>query len=413
MSEGHEVRLYIDEPQSRECFNGIVEKVSQWRDGIDWAGKDGLIIFDDAGYGIRQDELRAEGYCVVGGCAEADRIELDREYGQQIFKKYGLQTATLVDFSSIKDAIEYVREHPRKWVIKRNGSVSKQLYYAGDEDDGSDVITLLQQYEHEKREISTRITLHERVEGVEFGVGRYFNGEEWIGPIELNVEHPRLYPGGLGPITNEMGTLAWYTDDERNKLYLETIAKLKPYLQKIKFKGDFALNCIVNERGAFILEATPRFGSPILHLQQQIHRSPWGEFLLALAKGDSYKLEWNPGYGIVVLVAVPPFPYVAKEVNRSSYGLTFDLGGISRAQLSQVAFEEVARREEDKNQLYIADQYGYVAYVSAVARTIPRAQQAAYGIISKLNIPRMFYRHDIGSQFLKQDRKILKDFGYL
>ena len=68
------------------------------------------------------------------------------------------------------------------------------------------------------------------------------------------------------------------------------------------------------------MEATARLGSPIVHLHSEIHKSPWGEFLYAIAKGENYNLKWEKGFGLVVLVAIPPFPYTEE---RKKYTLRF------------------------------------------------------------------------------------------
>jgi len=37
---------------------------------------------------------------------------------------------------------------------------------------------------------------------VEVAVGDFFNGTEFIEPINVNFEHKKLFPGNLGPSTN-------------------------------------------------------------------------------------------------------------------------------------------------------------------------------------------------------------------
>ena len=221
---------------------------------------------------------------------------------------------TLPLFKNVIEAIEFIQKNPRAWVVKQNGHASKGINYVGHFDDGRDVISLLKNYMINPKMKREHITLQEKIVGVEIGVGRYFNGSEWIGPIEYNIEHKKFFPGDIGPTTSEMGTIAWYDDKEDNKLYKEILAPMKPYLQKINFRGDFEINCIVNENGAFPLEATPRFGSPIIHLHTEIHTSSWGELLYKIAKGDEVDFKWKKGFGIVVLLAVPPFPYTKKAI---------------------------------------------------------------------------------------------------
>ncbi len=218
------------------------------------------------------------------------------------------------------------------------------------------------------------------MEGIELACARYFNGKDWVGPIEMNVEYKKMFPGNLGPTTGEMGTLAWYDDDiENNKLYQETLARMKPYLQKIDYRGDIDINVIVNKTGAYPLEATPRLGAPIIYLHAEFHTSPWGAFLKALADGRSYDLKYKKGYGIVVVLAVPPAPYSKKIKEMSPKGLDiyFD-PKMKPRDMKHVWFEGVAARaSRGKKRYFISDEDGYVAYVTAVDRR-PRNLPAGY-----------------------------------
>lgn len=413
--EGHQVKLFFPNPELRLNFEGLVEKTGDWRQELPWVGKTGLIVFDDVGSGKVQDELRAEGYSVFGGCELGDKLEADRSHAQTVMAEHGIKTVEIKNFKDIPSAIKYVKENNGSWVIKQNGHSSKSLNYVSMFDDGRDIINVLENYARIPKYQLRSITLQRRIQGVEIGVGRYFNGHDWVGPIEINIEHKKLFPGDLGPPTSEMGTLGWYDDDEHNRLFQETLAKLKPYLQKINYRGDIDLNCIVNEEGAFPLEVTPRMGTPIVHLHDELHRSPWGEFLKAVADGRPYNLKWQRGYGIVVMLTVPPFPYSKKLKQFSSFGVNiyFDKK-MTPADLRHLHFEEAAKRRDNGSQppFYISGFLGYVMYVTAVAESVESARHKVYQLIHKIQIPKMFYRNDIGSSFVRENRHKLEELGY-
>jgi phosphoribosylamine--glycine ligase len=284
--------------------------------------------------------------------------------------------------------------------------------------DGSDVLDLLEYYGRSTHDDSSHFILQQQIDGVEIGVGRYFNGRDWLGPVELNIEHKKLFPGGLGPKTYEMGTIMWYDADDDNRLFREVLSPLAPYLKSIDFRGDFEINCIVNEQGAFPLEATSRFGYPAVQLQTEFHHSPWGEFLGAVARGEDYRLEWREGYGIVVLIALPPFPFY------QNYELERPLPQGLRIHFREEPDEEeqrhfhpdevaVQRVGQGREVWRTCSETGYIMHVSGLEATVEAAREQVYRRIDNIVIPKMFYRSDIGLRFLEQDRKLLEKWGYL
>lgn len=411
--EGHAVKLYIDEKGRRGNFDNLVTRVSDWKSELPWVGKNGLIVFDDVGYGFIGDALRKEGYTVFGASVNGDTLEQNRTYCQDIFSRYGLDVLPTKNFEDIGDAIHFVKKNPEAWVIKQNGAESKILNYVGFFDDGRDILDVLKTYKINNSHHSQLLTLQKKAVGVEIAVTRYFNGIDWVGPILMNMEHKKFLPGDIGPTTSEMGTLGWYTNDEGNKLFSNTLAKIKPYLQKVNYRGVFDINCIVNQEEAFPLEATSRIGSPIVHLQTELNNSPWSEIIFAIGKGKPYDLKYKTGFGIVVAVTIPPFPYAKKIEDHSQIGThIYFLDGMTEEDKSHIHFEEVSWHKQNK-QHYISDNRGYVLYVTGHGDTVQEAQKMAYGIIKKIHIPKMMYRNDIGQRFIDESEAKLRAWGYI
>lgn len=415
--EGNDVKLYIKENDSfiQKTCEGMVKKIDSLEKGVEWVGKDGLIVFDCIGFGKMQDKFRKDGFSVVGGSELGDLLESDRQYGQKIFSACGIKNIPSHNFSSPKEAIRFLEKHRGPWVIKQNGDANKSINYVGKFSDNRDTINLIKRYNHNKttrRECST-IDLQKKIYGIEIGVGRYFNGKDWVGPIEIDMEHKDLFNGDIGPKTPEMGTLIWYEQNENNKLFQETLAKMKGYLRKIDFRGDININCIVNEKSIYPLEATARFGYPAIQLHMEFHISPWGKFLKALADGTDYNLKTRKGYGIVVLIATPPFPYYRNRFSNFSLEGTpiFFKDEISTEDFDHIHFEGVARKKS--GEYYICDNIGYVIHISGLDSTVEGAREKVYSLIRKIVIPKMYYRTDIGLKFIQESQKKLREWEYI
>jgi phosphoribosylamine--glycine ligase len=107
------------------------------------------------------------------------------------------------------------------------------------------------------------------VTGVEVAVGAFFNGKEFIYPLNVNFEHKKLFPGNIGPSRGEMGTAMFWSGP--NKLFNSTLKKMEAKLASEGYVGYIDLNCIVNGNGIYPLEFTARFGYPTISIQQGGH----------------------------------------------------------------------------------------------------------------------------------------------
>lgn len=413
IAENHDIKLYIDKPEWKECLENIIPKTNNWEKELTWVGKDGLIIFDDVGFGEEQDNLRKQGYTVVGGSAGADELELNRELFQNLLKSYAIPILPSYDFKNIDDAIDFIKKNPDQWVVKQNAHFGV-LNYVGERNDGKDSIGVLNSY----RNYNIKAThLQKRVRGIEIGVARYFNGLDWVGPIEINHEHKRLYNDDVGPLTHEMGTIMWYSDDEKLPLFEKTLSKLKPYLQKIDFRGDIDINCIVNKEGIWPLEATPRFGNPSTPLQCELNKSDWSEFLHAVASKQSYDLRYKDTFGIVVCIALPPFPYLpmftGNKANLENTILSFK-ENFSEDDWKHIHLEEISlKKEGGVNTYHWTGTDGWVMHITAEDKDISKAQEKVYSLINKIILPNMFYRTDIGTRVKNHDLLQLKKWGWI
>src|SRR5688572_24368203 len=107
--EGFEVKYHIMSKADRDVGDGFVEKVDRWEDHKDWAD---VIVFDDCEFGSLVEKLRREGKAVIGGNSYTDKLEMDRDFGQEEMTASGLTTLPRWEFTSFDDAIAFVKENP-------------------------------------------------------------------------------------------------------------------------------------------------------------------------------------------------------------------------------------------------------------------------------------------------------------
>jgi phosphoribosylamine---glycine ligase len=400
--EGHEVKYCILSKDDEDVADGLLEKVDSWEEHKDWAD---VLVFDDSDFGDACERLRKEGRLVVGGTKYTDRLEEDRDFGQSEMKGAGINTLPRWDFDSFDAALEFVRKNPERYVVKPNGKAQndKVLSFVGQEEDGRDIINLL---EHYKKGWATKIKsfqLQKYVSGVEVAVGAFFNGKDFILPAFINFEHKRMFNDDIGPSTGEMGTSAFWSKE--NKLFRETLARIRDRLQG--YVGYFDINCIVNARGIYPLEFTSRFGYPTINLHIEGVLSRWGEFLTALADGGPFELRTKRGFQVAVVVAVPPFPFLDPDAFRK---YSEDAVVLFKKEVKEGFHPcDVKLVEGDWR---LAGKSGYALVITGSGSTMEEARREAYNRIKNILIPNMFYRTDIGERW-KRDGDLLLTWGYL
>ncbi len=404
IKEGHEVKYSVKNPIDKDVGSGFIPMVDDWRAEVDWAD---VVVFDDVlGMGTEAQRLREAGKPCVGGTTYTDMLEDDRSFGQEELKKHGISIIPYKHFESFDDALTFVRENPSRYVIKPSGEAQnlKGLLFIGEEEDGSDVIQVLEDYQQAWSEKIPSFQLQRRVEGVEVAVGAFFNGKEFAYPININFEHKKLFPGDLGPSTGEMGTAMFWSGP--NRIFNLTLKKLEKRLAQENYVGYIDLNCIVAGNHIYPLEFTARFGYPTIFIQQEGILTPISDLLYGLATGTRKTFKTRTGFQIGVRVVVPPFPFNDPEtfaVKSKDTIIHFRKGK------EGVHFEDVKLVNQE---WVITGNSGVILVVVGTGPTMKQAQKQAYARIKNLIIPHMYYRVDIGNRWLEDSDK-LHSWGYL
>jgi len=405
VKEGHEGKLWIQDPEEAEIGDGFVPKTRDWKSEVDWAD---VVVFDDVlGMGTMAEELRKAGKKVVGGSAYTDRLEDDRAFGQAELKAAGVPIIPQENFTSFDDAAAYVKSNPNRYVIKPSGQAQndKQLLFVGEEEDGRDVLQVLEDYKRAWSDKIKEFQLQRRITGIEVAVGAFFNGKEFILPINVNFEHKKLFPGDIGPPTGEMGTSMFWS--EPNKIFNATLKKMEARLAEERYTGYIDVNCIVNNNGIYPLEFTSRFGYPTIFIQQEGMLTPIGLFLWDLAHGVDPKLKCKSGFQVGVRIVMPPFPFddtATFESFTKNAVIVFKKGTPEEVHIEDVKIVE--------GQWLVAGTSGVVLTVVGLGQTMKQAREQAYTRVRNILIPNMYYRDDIGERWA-EDSDRLHNWGYL
>lgn len=411
-SRGHDVKVIIEDKDARDTLAGMVTLADDWRaelPAIKAAGPEGFVLFETASHGALQDQLRGEGYQVIGGSQFGDRLEADRDFGQQVLKRAGMQIADVHGMDNFDEAIRFVRGNPRRWVLKMSGAnFASSRTFIGDLEDGRDMADYLEnEKKHWDEDEPPRFVLMEYLRGVEVGVGAYFNGKKFTGPVCIDFEHKRLFPGDLGELTGEMGTLVSYRGSER--IFAATLGKLASALSEGGYCGYINLNTIIDADGVWPLELTSRFGYPGFSCLQALHISPWETMFSALVRGEEADFHTHDGFAVGVVLTVPPFPNKDNYEELGKGRPIYFREPWKKEDLEHLHYSEVAKVD---GRLVTSGMIGYIMVVTGRGATPMEAKAEAYRRVRNISIPNMRYRIDIGDRFENGDRALLEKWGW-
>lgn len=407
-NDGHDVKLYIHKTDREELIGkGFVEIIRDFSFYLIWA--DLIINADNTKHILQLDAHRAKhGTPIISASAETAAWELDRDVGQKVLKRHGIEVPAYRMFSNYDQAIAYVRKENRRFVCKPCGDMDKSLSYVSKTP--ADMVYMLERWKRAHKHRGSYI-LQDFIPGIEMAVGG------WFGPGGFNVgwcenwEFKKLMNGDLGVATGEMGTVVRYT--RRSKLADMVLKPLEDELDRLNYCGYIDVNCIISEDGTpWPLEFTMRPGWPTFNIQQALHEGDCIEWLLKLAQGKDARACRLEKIAVGVVLAIPNFPYSKTSPIEDVTGVPVQ--GITPSMWPNIhpcqmmmgeCPVDVGGRLEVKTSPVTAGDYVLVA--SGVGETVSQAKEAAYRRISRLSVPSSpMYRTDIGDRLAKQLPKL-------
>jgi phosphoribosylamine--glycine ligase len=287
-----------------------------------------------------------------------------------------------------------VRQSPRAEAKRQESDM------VAEEDDNDDLLSLMDLAAKRNPDLEKEgFLLQEKVEGIEMSAGSYFNGFGWAQPVMCTFENKKLAPKPWpGPTTGEMGSHAFWSYEP--KLFTQVTKKMTPFLQEMKYRGDFDINCIITKHGPLALEMTPRTGFPAVCLQMSNFKGDFGEFLYNVAAGEPLTFEPVDRWGVGVLMTCPPFPYDEVLHDPAAFADIPVYGKFTR---------DIYPLDVDmEDGAYYSSGTGWIAVACGTGPDLTAAKNAAYKRLKTLRVPNAFARSDIGDRFFEEKAELEK-----
>ena len=245
--------------------------------------------------------------------------------------------------------------------------------------------------DHKFGEAGARVVLEEFMEGEEASLLAFTDGKIVV-PMVASQDHKRVNDGDKGPNTGGMGAYApapVMTEALRIKAE-ETI--LKPVIAALNKEGRTYCGCLyaglmIKGDSVKVVEFNCRFGDPETQVVLPLLDSDLVQIMLACATGtlDASMVKWKNQATVCVVMASGGYP--------GSYENGKVITGLKEAgALENVVVFHAGTKEKDGK---VVTAGGRVLGVTALAKDIKSAKNAAYGAVEKIRFEKAHYRKDI------------------
>lgn len=400
IDEGHDVKMWVRpvHGEHSKIARGLIPRVPQWQPHMKWAD---IVVLSDNAYEMRElEKFNDDGYPIFGTNMLGAKLELDRDYGMEVMKRGGLNVMPSKEFKTYREAIEYVKANPKRYVSKPSGDADKALSYVSSS--AADMVFMLEHWQKNGKN-KLDFILQEFVPGIEVAVGGWMGPNGFSRHICENWEHKKLMPSNYGCNTGEQGTVLKYVKE--SKLFDDTLAKFEDYLCYMGHRGYVDLAFIIDEAGEpRPLEWTTRPGWPLFNIQMSLHKGSVVQWMKDLLDGkDTLKVKDKVCTGIVIPIGDYP---KTKTTGRDHsgypiYGLTGDPDLHLCEVMAGKGHHMVEGEVKEIECLVTAGDY--VAVACGTGSTVSDACDEAYALVKTVDIPESInVRDDVGERCEKQ-----------
>ena len=343
------------------------------------------------------DLFQANGFKIWGPNKQAAQFEASKAFSQDFMERHGIPTAKSGTFAEPVAAKQFCSALGGKCVVKADGLALGK---------GVLICTTLAQAEAAVDEIMVSkafgsagqcVVIQELLEGMEISLHALCDGKV-AKLFPTSQDHKRALDGDAGLNTGGMGTYspAPFLSDAELKSVGDAI--LQPWLRGcaadgIDFRGLLYPGVMLTKSGPKVLEFNARFGDPETQVYLTRLENDLVELLLASTEGRlaNHELAWSPNASVCVVMASGGYP--------GSYPKGKVITGLDAA--NALPNTKVFHAGTAKKDGQTVTNGGRVLGVTAWAKGLAAARNAAYAAVEKIQFEGAHFRHDIAAKALR------------
>jgi phosphoribosylamine--glycine ligase len=340
------------------------------------------------------DVFEAAGIKAFGPSGKAAQLEADKVFAKQLLRSSSVSTAEGRSFDRFSDAKAYIASRDEPVVIKAAGLAKGKGVYVCD--DPADGILAAEKIMQDKifGSAGDRIIVEDKLLGEEASILAFVDGRN-IYVMESSQDHKPIGDGDTGPNTGGMGAYSpapIVTDALMDQITREILVPVVDGMNRngTPYKGVLYAGLMVTAGGPRVLEFNVRFGDPETQPILMRLKSDLLEVLLATCDGtlDGVTLQWDPRPAVCVVMASGGYP--------GDYQKGKKITGLEDVrQLEAVVVFHAGTKEQNGD---IVTSGGRVLGVTALGKTIEKAQATAYDAVDRITFEGAYCRRDIAGK---------------
>jgi len=344
--------------------------------------------------------------CITGPSAYGAQLEGSKAFAKAFMERHKIPTAKYGEFSvaNFDEGVEYIKKHPLPIVLKADGlAAGKGVIICNNPVEAISEFELMIQ-QSKFGDAGKKVVVEEFLDGIELSVFVLTDGKNYVLLPEAK-DYKKIGEGDKGLNTGGMGAISpvpFATEHFMKKVVEKIIEPTIKGLQedKIDYKGVIFFGLIKVDEEPVVIEYNCRMGDPETEVVLLRLKNDLVELLIAMdqQKLDGHEIIIDKNIAATIVAVSGGYP---EEYEK---GLPIDFGYLENPEAIKhidedggvMVFHAGTKQAGDE----VVTNGGRVLAVSALAGTLGDAIELSKSILEEIYFDGMYYRGDIGYEFV-------------
>lgn len=334
---------------------------------------------------------------VIGPSARGARLEGSKAFSKKFMERYKIPTAAYQEFDAANyaDGIAYLQQHSLPVVLKADGlAAGKGVVICQNHVEAVAEFELMLQGQ-KFGEASSKVVVEEFLQGIELSVFVLTDGQSYVILPEAK-DYKRVGEGDTGLNTGGMGAVspipfadAAFMQKIKDRIIVPTVEGLRK--EQIDYRGFIFIGVIKVGEDPLVIEYNCRLGDPETEVVLPRLKNDLVALFNAVAERtlDRVAIEQDERICCTVVAVSGGYP--------GSYEKGLPIQGLDQPLPADSLIFQAGTRQQKEG---IMTAGGRVLCVSSFAETVYEAVDKSREVLEKINFEGIYYRRDIGYEFL-------------